>query len=138
MYSDKHPIQLESDYPYTSGVTEVESSTCSHSKVKGKVSAGGFSAQMLASPEQLKIALQKGPVIVVVDGGSDMFGYYQSGIITDGESCGTDLTHEVTAVGYSMNGPTPYFIVRNSWGDGWGLDGYVHIAMEEGIGVCAV
>jgi len=44
MYSDKHPIQLESDYPYTSGVTEVESSTCSHSEVKGKVSAGGFSA----------------------------------------------------------------------------------------------
>jgi len=31
---------------------------------------------MWSSPEQLKIALQKGPVIVVVDGGSDMFGYY--------------------------------------------------------------
>lgn len=26
-----------------------------------------------------------------------------------------------------MAGPVPYYIVRNTWGKDWGLDGYVHI-----------
>ena len=67
-----------------------------------------------------------------------MFGYYQSGVLTDGETCGTGKTHEVAVVGYSMNGPIAYFIVRNSWGADWGLDGYVHIGMQEGVGVCGI
>jgi len=44
----------------------------------------------------------------------------------------------VAVVGYSMNGPIAYFIVRNSWGVGWGLDGYVHIGMQEGVGICGI
>lgn len=75
---------------------------------------------------------------MVVDGGSDIFAYYQSGILSDAAACGTEKSHEVVVVGYSMDGPIPYFIVRNSWGVGWGMNGYVNIAMQEGVGVCGI
>lgn len=44
----------------------------------------------------------------------------------------------MTIVGFSLAQPTPYFIVRNSWGPNWGLDGYVYIAMTDGDGVCGI
>ena len=50
----------------------------------------------------------------------------QSGIVpmpTPGEK--TMGGHAVMAVGY--DDPTQRFIVRNSWGDGWGMKGYFTI-----------
>jgi Papain family cysteine protease len=84
MYSDKHQIELASDYPYTSGSTKVAGTSCKHVPSLGKVSAGGFTTATWSSPLQLQIALMKGPVAVIIDASSDMFGYYSSGILTDG------------------------------------------------------
>lgn len=55
--------------------------------------------------------------------------------------CGTTLNHGVAIVGY---GTTPeginYWIVRNSWGTGWGEQGYIR--MQRGInapeGLCGL
>lgn len=48
------------------------------------------------------------------------------------------LNHAVTVVGFSVASPTPYYIVRNSWGSGWGEAGYINIAMQDGVGVCGI
>ena len=35
-------------------------------------------------------------------------------------------THtQMVAVGYSTEGATPYWVIRNSWGSGWAESGYV-------------
>jgi cathepsin O len=55
-----------------------------------------------------------------------------------------DLDHAVQIVGFNfeglfrlslsvmiydsgLTGPVPYYIVRNTWGTDWGLDGYLYI-----------
>lgn len=43
------------------------------------------------------------------------------------KACGTDLDHCVTLVGYDDTATKPYWIIKNSWGTGWGQKGYIWI-----------
>jgi len=79
----------------------------------------------------MQAAVELGPVTVAIDAGSIGFQHYKRGVFNHAQRCGTDLNHAVTIVGYSnLNSDSePYWIVRNSWGDDWGLDGYVKMAI---------
>ncbi len=56
------------------------------------------------SSDQLKAALNKGPVSVAIEADKAVFQQYTGGIIS-GSDCGTSLDHGVLAVGYgSENG----------------------------------
>jgi len=72
----------------------------------------------------------KGPVSIAIEADKSVFQRYTGGVITS-RQCGKKLDHGVLAVGYDTdaNG-TPYFLVKNSWGASWGVDGYVKIAAE--------
>jgi C1A family cysteine protease len=49
--------------------------------------------------------------------------------------CSTNINHGVTAVGYTKT----YWIVKNSWGTGWGQKGYVWMARTgDGPGQCGI
>ena len=65
---------------------------------------------------------------------------YSSGVIT-GEECGTDLDHGVLIVGYGTENGKDYWLVKISWGESWGDDGYVKIGRNDTIdnaGVCGI
>jgi len=54
--------------------------------------------------------------------------FYHSGVY-DGWFCGTkptQLTHSVLAVGYGHDAASgkDYWLIKNSWGPKWGMDGY--------------
>jgi len=51
---------------------------------------------------------------------------YTSGIFCDTTNY-TDVNHAVSIVGWGYEDNTKYWLVRNSWGTHWGLDGFFKI-----------
>jgi len=83
--------------------------------------------------------IYKQPVNVAVAAGNNVFRNFSSGIVTINDGCPTDIDHAIVAVGYGVDQGTQYYIVRNSWGTGWGEAGYINIATEGGpLGVCGI
>ena len=87
------------------------------------------------------IALQ--PISIAIEASTFAFQFYKSGVITD-NSCGSNgsIDHGVLAVGYGTDLETqePYFLVKNSWGDGWGDHGYVKMGRKSTnqYGICSI
>ena len=69
----------------------------------------------------------------------DDFRHYANGVYTSDtcKSGPTDVNHAVLAVGYGTdtNGKD-YWIIKNSWGADWGMDGYFW--MERGKNMCGI
>jgi len=131
---DNGGIETEDEYPY-----EASSGLCmSDWSADMPVQVSNVNHVPGHSESQLMAAIANGPVSVTIDASSDVFFYYKSGVITD-ESCGTALDHAVTAVGYGTENGQDYWLVRNSWGSGWGDAGYVKIGRNgDGYGMCGI
>ena len=87
--------------------------------------------------EELKEFLYAtGPLTIGIN--ADPLQFYFSGIInlSEDECDPSGMNHAVTLVGYGTEEDTPYWLVRNSWGENWGEDGYFRI--YRGNGVCGV
>src|SRR5208337_2366363 len=84
--------------------------------------------------ETLKAHVAEQPVSVEVDASSSAFQNYKSGVFSG--PCGETLNQPVLIVGYGETSGRPVWIVKNSWGASWGLNGY--ILMERGRNLCGI
>ena len=79
------------------------------------------------------------PVSVAIDGGGYDFQLYSGGVFSG--TCGTDLDHAITAVGYgTTTDGTKYWLMKNSWGTSWGENGYIRIKRDVSAkeGLCGI
>lgn len=115
---------------------------CDADPTKEKIKVDSYTHVPEKDADQLKAAIEKGPVCVSVDASSNQFMQYHSGILISNDCGGAtpELDHAVTAVGYGKNLiGQGYFIVRNSWGTNWGEHGYIRMSSDiGGNGVCGI
>jgi len=121
-YVIAHGITTEAKYPYTA-----KDGKCK--KVQPDVSITGYTDVPSHNEAQLLAAIRKGPVSVAIEADQSCFQFYAGGIL-DNAACGTKLDHGVLAVGFGT-ATKDYYIVKNSWGAGWGEKGYIRMVRNK-------
>jgi hypothetical protein len=66
------------------------------------------------------------------------FQLYKSGVFSG--PCGLDLDHGITLTGYGTLNGKDFWQCKNSWGPGWGNQGYILILKtdQDGPGTCGI
>jgi len=132
-YAEKNMMEKEAEYPYTA-----RDGTCHNAGGFAEVST--FTDVAVNDPTALMQAVAKGPVSVAIDAAGLAMQLYFGGIIS--HFCGTSLDHGVLVVGYGTNDKkVDYWILKNSWGAGWGEKGYFRVKRDmtkTGAGICGL
>ncbi|CAM6025082.1 unnamed protein product [Sphagnum balticum] len=109
-------IDTEADYPYTG-----QDGSCQPSR--NVVTINNYEDVPADNETALVNAVWMQPVSVSIEAISRQFQHYTTGVFTG--PCGTELEHGVLVVGYGSSSGLKYWIVKNSWGAGWGQNGYI-------------
>jgi xylem cysteine proteinase len=135
VYTGGSGIETEADYPYKA-VTQ----NCSFVSSKAIKANAGYANVTANNLTAMKTAIVNQPVSVGIQANQLIFQFYQKGVIK--RLCGDKLDHGVLVVGYDTSQGPEAFIVKNSWGGNWGVNGYVYISTDEtankGAGVCGI
>ena len=134
-YIRDYGICSEFNYPY-SGIEE----QCMASSWYASTSVNGYVKIPSANENALMQAVATvGPISVSIDASEESFMHYQSGIYYEPlcSSSERKLDHAVLVVGYGTHNGQDYWLVKNSWGEDWGMDGYVMMArnMDNNCGI---
>jgi len=125
-------MDTEQDYPYTSGGGNT--GTCITAKQKNDAAKFTSYHDLPNDEDQMAAWVSThGPLSIAVDASSG-WQTYSGGIVTDCD--GQQLDHGVLIVGYGTQGTTNYWIVKNSWGTGWGENGYIRL--QKGTNQCGL
>ncbi|MGV8086234.1 MAG: C1 family peptidase [Candidatus Woesearchaeota archaeon] len=124
-YTNATGIIKESCFPYTA-----TNNVCSNACVGWQNHTLKTSYIKIASnSEAIKEAISiYGPIQITYFVDAD-FGYYEGGIYTHTILSWTGNLHAVDIVGYNDSGE--YWILKNSWGEDWGEEGYFKISYSE-------
>jgi hypothetical protein len=126
-------IATLASYPYvgkkqtciTSGINQINLGTVQY----GAIPEGNETGMAQA-------LVNYGPLFIGLDADSQLFMFYKTGVLSI-NNCPTrrqDMDHAMVAVGYGYDTTLKmsYWIVKNSWGEKWGENGYFRLAKDKG------
>jgi cathepsin L len=121
-------IDTEASYPYQ-GYTYY---SCRYNSAYKGASITSYRDVASGSESALQTAVATyGPVSVAIDASHSSFQLYTGGIYYEPACSSTNLDHGVLTVGYGTGTTGDYWIVKNSWGTGWGNAGYINMARNK-------
>jgi len=122
-------IDKEACYPYTA-----QDGNCNYSTSCIGATLTSYKDVTSGSESDLQTAVATiGPVSVAINAGLSSFQFYSGGVYSDPSCSGgeNDLDHGVLVVGYGTLSSTAMWIVKNSWGASWGVNGYIMMARND-------
>ena len=128
-YGKRHPVALDTDLPYHARL-----GTCPRHSMMSHVAVESYGVLMHDDDPHAESHIESllhtyGPVSVGID--STNMDNYRRGIFK-ASMCSKNIDHAVTIVGYTDKA----WIIKNSWGTGWGDRGYLYL--ERGKNACGV
>ncbi|KAK5575179.1 hypothetical protein RB653_010435 [Dictyostelium firmibasis] len=148
-------IDTEESYPY-----EAKQDTCRYNADNSGATISSFKSVTSGSESSLESAVNINPVSVAIDASHQSFQLYSSGIYYEPDCSSENLDHGVLTVGYgsgsdssagqssdqssgnassgsswgtdvkASTGSGNYWIVKNSWGTSWGIQGYILMSKD--------
>jgi cathepsin F len=132
-YLETSGVMTESAYGYKG-----KKGSCSFDSKKVAAKVTGYKYASSQDEEQIKQFLyENGPLAIAIN--ATPLQTYLWGIFNPWFEfiCNPkELNHGVLLVGYGVEKNTPYWIIKNSWGSGWGEKGYFRLIA--GKGACGV
>jgi len=124
-------ITTEKNYPY-----KAVDQRCKSPLPASAVTISGYTDVPTNSDSALEDAVAQAPISVAIEADQPAFQFYTSGVFD--AACGDMLDHGVLAVGYNTLNNKKYWIVKNSWGQDWGNQGYIWMVRKDGEGQCGI
>ncbi|KAE9448265.1 hypothetical protein C3L33_19819, partial [Rhododendron williamsianum] len=129
-------LMREQDYPYTG----TDRGTCKFDKTKVVASVANFSVVSLDEDQISANLVKNGPLAVAINA---VFMQTYVGGVSCPYICSKRLDHGVLLVGYGSGAyapirlkEKPFWIIKNSWGETWGENGFYKIC--RGRNICGV
>jgi cathepsin L len=131
-YVEVNGITNEQTYPYTA-----RDGACVY-KPSMMISKIDKYVDVIEDESNLKTAVAQQPVSIAIYALTIMS--YTGGIYNDYNACPSGLLdHGVLAIGYGTDSGQDYWLVKNSWGSSWGMNGYIKFARKSsGPGICGL
>jgi len=123
---ENNGIDTEDSYPYKAadGQCKFDSSNVGSTLSDFKDLPKGDEKALLA-------ALVHQPISVGIDAGGSTFQFYSKGIYDNPDCSPTMLNHGVLLVGWGVEDEQAYWLVKNSWGEKWGMEGYIKMSRNK-------
>jgi len=125
-----HGIDTEASYPYLAE----DGTSCMYKAANLGATMKKYVNVTQGSESDLQAKAFIGPTSVAIDAALSSFQFYSSGVYFDSACSSTQLDHGVLVTGWGVDSTSQYpnyWIVKNSWGTDWGMNGWIWMARDE-------
>uniref|UniRef100_A0A8C3WDG2 Cathepsin L n=1 Tax=Catagonus wagneri TaxID=51154 RepID=A0A8C3WDG2_9CETA len=126
---DNGGLDSEESYPYLG-----KDESCQYQPQSSAANDTGYVDIPKQEEALMKAVATVGPISVGIDASHESFQFYSAGIYFEPQCSSEDLDHGVLVVGYGAEGADSnkkYWLVKNSWGNNWGMGGYIKMAKDK-------